>query len=98
MSVEDFRDSFTSYTVTYLHDNWKNSFIEKRNAVTKKAYKFNFSITDDLFDDSLAQRSGLVQIAGKKGHQMPPNAKFIQVSEEAEDEPDDDGEDEDDDI
>ena len=58
MSVENFRDSFTSYTVTYLHDSWKNSFIEKRNAVSKKAYKFNFSITDDLFDESLAQVSG----------------------------------------
>jgi hypothetical protein len=47
MSVEDFKDAFKSYTVVYLHESWKNSFIEKRNAVNKKVYKFNFSINSD---------------------------------------------------
>lgn len=30
MSIDDFRDAFKHYTVTYLHDDWNNSFIEKR--------------------------------------------------------------------
>lgn len=44
MAVEDFKDSFKSYTITYLRDGWQNSFVEKRNAVNKKVYKFNFSV------------------------------------------------------
>jgi hypothetical protein len=51
MNVEDFRDCFKSFTITYLHDDWKNSFIEKRNAVNKKIYKFNFSINDEHFEE-----------------------------------------------
>jgi len=51
MGVEDFRDSFKSYTITYLRENWKNSFIEKKNAVNKKTYKFNFSITEEQLGD-----------------------------------------------
>jgi hypothetical protein len=44
MTVEDFKDAFKSYTITYLKDGWENSFVEKRNAVNKKLYRFNFSI------------------------------------------------------
>ena len=29
-SVDDFKEAFKHYTVTYLHDDWNNSFIEKR--------------------------------------------------------------------
>lgn len=46
IAVEDFKESFKSYTISYLREEWKNSFIEKRNAVNKKAYKFNFTISD----------------------------------------------------
>ena len=46
MSIEDFRDNFKQYTVTYLNKQFKNSFVEKRNAVNKKVYKFNFTISD----------------------------------------------------
>ena len=52
MSVEDFKDSFKSYTVTYLNTELKNSFIEKRNAQNKKNYKFNFTIADDHFTEA----------------------------------------------
>lgn len=45
--MEDFREHFKTYTVTYLHSEWKNSFIEKRNALNKKSYRFNFTITDE---------------------------------------------------
>lgn len=42
MSVEDFKDQFKSFSVTFYKSSMKNSFIEKRNAVNKKVYKFNF--------------------------------------------------------
>lgn len=47
MPVEDFKDAFKHYTITYLHDDYHNSFIEKRNAVNRKNYRFNFTISDD---------------------------------------------------
>ena len=53
MSIEDFKDSFKHYTVAYIHDDWHNSFIEKRNAVNRKNYRFNFTITDDDLADAL---------------------------------------------
>ena len=30
MTIDDFKEAFKHYTVTYLHDDWNNSFIEKR--------------------------------------------------------------------
>ena len=51
MSVEDFKDAFKHYTIVYLHDKWHNSFIEKRNAVNKKNYRFNFTIGDEDLAD-----------------------------------------------
>ena len=47
MSVDDFKDAFKHYTVTYIHDNYHNSFVEKRQALSKKNYRFNFTITDE---------------------------------------------------
>jgi len=46
MSVDDFRDGFKYYTITYMHDGWNNSFIEKRSSVNKRLYKFNFTISE----------------------------------------------------
>lgn len=46
MTVDDFRDGFKYYTVTYMHDGWNNSFIEKRSSVNKRLYKFNFTISE----------------------------------------------------
>lgn len=46
ISIEDFRESIKYYTVSYLKTIWKNSFIEKRNAVNKKSYRFNFTISE----------------------------------------------------
>lgn len=45
MSVDDFKEAFKHYTVTYIHDDWNNSFIEKRQAVNRKNYRFNFTIS-----------------------------------------------------
>lgn len=47
IAVEEFKDVFKLYTVIYLDKAHKNSFVEKRNAVNKKTYRFNFTITDD---------------------------------------------------
>lgn len=51
MSVEDFRNGFKYYTITYMHDSWKNSFIEKRSSVNKRLYKFNFTISEGDYAD-----------------------------------------------
>jgi len=47
MDLLDFRDAFKYYTIVYLKKDFKNSFMEKRNAVNKKTYRFNFTITDE---------------------------------------------------
>ena len=47
MIVEDFKQAFKRYTITQLKRDWKNSFVEKRNALNKKTYRFNFTITDE---------------------------------------------------
>ena len=46
MTVEAFKYACKSYMVGYLKNDWKNSFVEKRNAVNKRVYRFNFTITD----------------------------------------------------
>lgn len=51
MSVEDFRNGFKYYTITYMHETWRNSFIEKRSSVNKRLYKFNFTISEDDYID-----------------------------------------------
>jgi len=45
MTIDGFKEAFKYYTVTYIHDDWNNSFIEKRSAVNRKNYRFNFTIT-----------------------------------------------------
>lgn len=50
MTIEDFKQGFKYYTITYLHDGWKNSFIEKRSVVNRRLYKFNFTISEDDFN------------------------------------------------
>ena len=75
MSVEDFRESFKQYTVTYLHSEWKKSFIEKRNALNKKSYRFNFTITDEHVSSAVKSTSAIavktVAKAEKKTQPQP---------------------------
>ena len=47
IAVEEFKDVFKLYTVIYLDKAHKNSFVEKRNAVNKKTYRFNFTINEE---------------------------------------------------
>lgn len=49
MGVDDFRDAFKFYTILSVHNDWQVSFIEKQAAVNKKNYRFNFTITDEMF-------------------------------------------------
>lgn len=51
MSIEDFSAGFKYYTITYMHDGWKNSFIEKRSSASKRLYKFNFTLSDEDFGE-----------------------------------------------
>ena len=46
MTLEDFKEAFKKFTILYLNKDWKNSFIEKRNAINKRIYRFNFTITE----------------------------------------------------
>ena len=46
MSLEDFKEAFKKFTIVYLNKDWKNSFIEKRNEINKRIYRFNFTITE----------------------------------------------------
>lgn len=47
MTLDDFRQAFNYYTVVYLK-KMENSFIEKKGALNKKNYRFNFTITDEM--------------------------------------------------
>jgi len=49
ITIEDFREGFKYYTITYLHTGWRNSFLEKRSAVNRRLYKFNFTVTEQDF-------------------------------------------------
>jgi len=44
MSLDDFKQGFKYFTITYMHQGWKQSFIEKRSSVNRRLYKFNFTI------------------------------------------------------
>lgn len=46
MTLDDFKQGFRYYTITYMHSDWKQSFIEKRSSVNRRLYKFNFTITE----------------------------------------------------
>lgn len=52
MTVEDFKQGFKYYTITYLHVGWKTSFIEKRSSVNRRLYKFNFTISEEDYNSS----------------------------------------------
>lgn len=47
MTIDDFRTGFKYYTITYMHKDWHSSFIEKRDSVNRRLYKFNFTIGED---------------------------------------------------
>ena len=51
MSAEDFKDSFKYFTITYMRDGWKNSFVEKRASVNQRLYKFNFTVTEEDYNE-----------------------------------------------
>ena len=59
MTVEDFKDSFKYFTVIYLHPGWEHSFIEKRSSVSRRLYKFNFTITEADYSPETNQLSVL---------------------------------------
>lgn len=64
MTIEDFKQGFKYYTITYLRDNWKTSFLEKRSSVNKRLYKFNFTISeDDFVSVPMAKKKKLVQMS-----------------------------------
>jgi hypothetical protein len=81
MTIEDFMQGFKYYTITYLHDGWKNSFIEKRSVVNRRLYKFNFTITDDDFNNgdskpsTVAKKPTKVNVGHTEGdlHLEPKN-------------------------
>lgn len=52
MTIEDFKQGFKYYTITYLHVGWKTSFIEKRSSVNRRLYKFNFTISEEDYNSS----------------------------------------------
>ena len=46
MSIDDFRSGFKYFTITYMHQDFQSSFLEKRDAINRRLYKFNFTISD----------------------------------------------------
>jgi hypothetical protein len=46
MTIDDFKDSFRYYTITYLRSRWHSSYLEKRASVNQRLYKFNFTIEE----------------------------------------------------
>jgi hypothetical protein len=51
MTIEDFKQGFKYYTITYLQTGWKTSFIEKRASINRRLYKFNFTITEEDYNN-----------------------------------------------
>lgn len=73
MTVEDFREGFKYYTITYMHDTWKNSFIEKRSSVNKRLYKFNFTISEeDYVNEEVTLPEGLFETPSHETHEPAP--------------------------
>lgn len=74
MTAEDFKDSFKYYTITYMHVGYKHSFIEKRQAISQRVYKFNFTISDDDYNslpiNQLAQENEHSEISDDENLQM----------------------------
>jgi hypothetical protein len=42
MTVESFKYAFKRFTICHLKEGWINNFIEKKNAMNKKVYRYNF--------------------------------------------------------
>jgi len=82
MTAEDFKDSFKYYTITYLHVGYKNSFIEKRQAVNQRVYKFNFTISDDDYNSlpatALAEESAESEVADAENVQVSAQHASLQ--------------------
>lgn len=72
VSVEDFKDTFKYFTVVYYETGMHNSFVEKRNAVNKKVYKFNFQITDEELETG----------DEAKKENKPPAASNLMIAED----------------
>jgi hypothetical protein len=74
MTAEDFKDSFKYYTIAYLHVGYKNSFIEKRQAVNQRVYKFNFTISDEDYNSlpatALAEEGAESEVADAENVQV----------------------------
>jgi hypothetical protein len=77
MTVEDFKQGFKYFTITYLRDDWKTSFLEKRSSVNRRLYKFNFTITED--DYGLATKKP----AKKALLEEPSDQENLQMSEQS---------------
>ena len=55
MTLDDFKQGFKYYTITYVKKEFKDSFIEKRSSVNRRLYKFNFRIGEkELTEQSLS--------------------------------------------
>lgn len=52
ITIEDFKQGFKYYTITYLHVGWKQSFLEKRSSVNRRLYKFNFTISEEDYNST----------------------------------------------
>ena len=61
MLVEDFKQAFKTYSIVHFKHEWKNSFVEKKNALNKKTYRFNFTITDDDLKEEIENQVKHVQ-------------------------------------
>lgn len=57
MGVDDFKDAFKYYTIVNVHKDWTHSFVEKRQALNKKNYRFNFTITDEMVNNAAPAKS-----------------------------------------
>lgn len=82
MTAEDFKDSFKYYTITYLHVGYKNSFIEKRQAVNQRVYKFNFTISEEDYNsmpfNALAEDDSEGEVADAQNVQVSMQQQQLQ--------------------
>lgn len=90
MSIDDFRAGFKYFTITYMHRDYQSSFLEKRDAVSRRLYKFNFTIYDEpvrterhpsdisnvMFNEKLAGKSSILSKLSKDLDNMPLFTEF----------------------
>lgn len=74
MTVEDFKDSFKYYTITYMRRGWRTSFVEKRASVNQRLYKFNFTVTPDDYNMVGKCQSGKKKAKNVKKKAAPAKA------------------------